>query len=200
MTTINQLTAVGSVDDEDQVALYVIAQGDTRKAPVRLLRRSYGVFTVTENGLVPAPLTPGSTRFLREDGQWIVPAGGGGAQFPPVQEVLPFSSYVVGTTTGTVQLPITFTSTRAADYLVDFWGDLEGAVTFALAATPGNVGVGGNASGVFDIVADGAAPSGYSLRLRVPSVVFTPAPTGDFIGAGAFVVRIVQIAETTPMP
>jgi hypothetical protein len=36
-------------------------------------------FGATLKGLVPAPGAAGSTKFLREDGTWVVPAGGGGA-------------------------------------------------------------------------------------------------------------------------
>jgi hypothetical protein len=35
-------------------------------------------FGATLKGLVPAPGAAGSTKFLREDGTWVVPAGGGG--------------------------------------------------------------------------------------------------------------------------
>lgn len=35
-------------------------------------------FTSTLKGLVPSPGSVGSTRFLREDGTWVVPSGGGG--------------------------------------------------------------------------------------------------------------------------
>lgn len=36
------------------------------------------VFGTSNNGLVPATGTSGSTRFLREDGTWATPSGGGG--------------------------------------------------------------------------------------------------------------------------
>jgi predicted heme/steroid binding protein len=36
------------------------------------------VFTSALKGAVPAPGSVGSTRFLREDGTWVVPSGGGG--------------------------------------------------------------------------------------------------------------------------
>ena len=37
-------------------------------------------FTEAAAGLVPAPITPGTTRFLREDGTWQAVGGGGGVQ------------------------------------------------------------------------------------------------------------------------
>lgn len=37
-------------------------------------------FGSTTNGIVPAPNPAGTTRFLREDGTWVVPSGGGGGQ------------------------------------------------------------------------------------------------------------------------
>jgi hypothetical protein len=43
----------------------------------------HDVFTRALDGFVPAPGGTGTTRFLREDGTWVAPAGGGGGGAPP---------------------------------------------------------------------------------------------------------------------
>lgn len=54
-----------------------------------------------KGGLVPdTPPTAGSTKFLREDGTWSVPAGGGGAAYTPTLTNAPTSSTITYTKDG----------------------------------------------------------------------------------------------------
>ena len=63
--------SVGVPDEPTAVLRDLIGQAGP--APVVL-----GPFTVTTDGLVPAPQVVSGGRYLREDGTWAVPAGGGG--------------------------------------------------------------------------------------------------------------------------
>lgn len=49
-------------------------------------------FTSTLKGLVPAPGSAGSTKFLREDGTWVVPSGGGITGSGTVNRIPKFTS------------------------------------------------------------------------------------------------------------
>jgi hypothetical protein len=49
-------------------------------------------FTALLKGLVPAPGSVGSTKFLREDGTWVVPSGGGGGGGNGVDVVVDFGA------------------------------------------------------------------------------------------------------------
>lgn len=54
-------------------------------------------FTPSLKGLVPAPTGSGSTKFLREDGSWQVPAGGGGSAFDPKATLDIYTDFLANT-------------------------------------------------------------------------------------------------------
>lgn len=108
-------------------------------------------------GVVPDPgATAGSTRFLREDGQWIVPAGGGGGgggtvtSFSSTNPSALFTT-LVGTATTTPALSFTLSNagphaffgncsgtTGAPNYCQPQYGDIGGSAPIWNQNTTGN--------------------------------------------------------------
>ena len=115
-------------------------------------------FTSTLKGLVPAPGAAGSTKFLREDGTWVVPSGGGGITGSGTADTVP--KFTSGTSVGDSLLRDTGSQF--------FWN------TVAASSYPVNFGVGNSAlvqfyndsSGAYSVIQAGAGAGGNRLSVR----------------------------------